>query len=100
MIGEAYGVATFACRRPYLSKADAQKGYESTAADMRACFPDWPEKPAEDVPDDRFTANEGVTLLGPDGVSVGVLQFRDSGDLFDLEWVAISVMRAPLVSIS
>ncbi len=100
LIGEVSGVAAFACRRPFLSKAVAQEGYETVAADIRVCFPSWPEKPAEDVPHDRFTANEGVTLSGPEGVSVGVLQFRESGGLLDMEWVAISVMRTPPQSVS
>ena len=100
LIGEVSGVAAFACRRPFLSKADAQKDLETVAADLRVCFPSWPEKPAEHVPDDRFTANEGISLLGPDGVSVGVLQFRESGGLLDLDWVAISVMRTPPASVS
>ena len=100
LLGEVSGVAAFACRRPFLSKADAQKGYETVAADIRVCFPSWPENPAEHVPDDRFTANEGISLLGPDGVSVGVLQFRESGGLLDLEWVAISFMRTPPESVS
>lgn len=100
LIGEVSGVAAFACRRPFLSKADAQEGYETVAAHIRVCFPDWPEKPAEHVPDDRFTANEGVYLRGPDGVSVGVLQFRERGGLLDLEWVAISVMLSPPASVS
>ena len=100
LIGEVSGVAAFACRRPFLSKADAQKGYATFAADIRVCFPSWPEKTAEHVPDDRFTANTGISLLGPDRVSVGVLQFRERGDLLDLEWVAISVMRTPPTSVS
>jgi len=100
MIGAAADEALFACRLPFVSRAGAQIAYEAEVANARACFPNWPTKAAEDVPSDQFTAAQGIRLLGPGGVGVGVMQFHEKNGLLNIEWVAVSVFWHQPPSIS
>jgi hypothetical protein len=100
MIGETPEEALFACRLPFVSKEDAQKAYDAELDNTRGCFPEWPERPMENLPSNQFTAAQGVRLIGPAGIDVGLMHFRETNGLLNIEWISVGVFWRQPKSVS